>query len=158
MQAVAEGKVGVGVIRTPKRDIFISKLKIKKDGQEISIVYDLPPETTEQKTVTFSCNEEPKQEFFRAVEMLLEDVCVVCGLDLCVWEDEEGKITGIAFKEGEEESTVIITAQAKINGYPVVVNTPNFVPRGNTEDRINNVIAEIEDYISGKRSQQSLFE
>ena len=157
MQAVAEGRVGVGKIRTPKRDIFISKLKIKKDGQEINIIYDLPPETTEQKTITFSCNEEPNPAFFKALELLLQDVCVVCGLDFCAWQDEEGKITGIAFKEGEE-STVIITAQAKINGYPVIVNTPNFAPCGDTEYRINNVIAEVEDYISGKRSQQSLFE
>ena len=157
MQLVAEGKVGVGIIRTPKRDIFISKLKIKKDGQEINIIYDLPPETTEQKTITFSCNEEPRQEFFRALEMLLEDVCIICGLDLSVWE-EEGRITGITFAEGEEESTAIITAQTKINGFPIIINTPKFVAKDDIQNRLNNVIAEIEDYISGKRSQQSLFE
>jgi hypothetical protein len=156
MQLVAEDKIDVGVLRTPKRDIFISKLKVKKDGQEISITYDLPPETTEQKTVTFSCNEEPRQEFFRALEMLLEDVCIICGLDLCIWE-EEGKVTGITFKEGEE-FTVTMNAQTKINSFPITVNTPAFVPKDDIKDRINNVIAEIEDYISGKRSQQSLFE
>jgi hypothetical protein len=157
MQLIATGQIGGSVLRTPKRDIFISKLKVKKDGQEISITYDLPPETTEQKTVTFSCNEEPRQEFFRALEMLLEDVCIICGLDLCVWE-EEGKVTGITFKETEEEFTVTMTAQTKINSFPITVNTPALVPKDDIKDRINNVIAEIEDYISGKRSQQSLFE
>lgn len=156
MQSVAEGKVGVGLIRKPKRDIFISKFKVKKDGQEIHVIYDLPSETTERKTVTFSCNEEPREELLKALSLLLEDVCIICGLDLCIWE-EEGLITGITFKEVEEGFTSVITAQTKINEFPVIVNTPNFAPKDDIEDRLNNVIAEIEDYIDGQLSQQSLF-
>lgn len=155
MQAVLVSNI----LKIPKRDITITKLKIKGDSDAIEFIeiyYDLPSEKSESKSVKFICKDQPRNEFFKAIELLLEDVCIICGLDLERWET--GKVSGITFKHSDEGMDVVITAQTEINDFNIIINTPLFHPKDEIEARLNNAIAHIEDYINGKRAQTSLFE
>jgi hypothetical protein len=137
----------------------ITKIKIK--GQDIEIIYELPPQSSsnERKTVKFSCDEEARPSFFDAMNVLLDDVIDFCGLDSTMWK--EGEVRSVTLKHSDDGIGINITAQSKINDLAVVVNTPHIssaLVSSKLEGRINKVIAESEAYIEGKRSQMSLFD
>lgn len=140
------------ILRTPRGDIAINKIKVKGDWESIHINFDLPPETTETKVVNFNCKDRPRNELINAFSELMRHVLAIAQLD---WET--GGIEAIAFKE-DDGLMVAFTAFNKIDDYEVTVNIGYFYPQDTLLDKINHALAEIEDYISGKRAQMSLFE
>ncbi|MBE9037651.1 hypothetical protein [aff. Roholtiella sp. LEGE 12411] len=142
----------VDIPRKPKGDIAITKFKIKGDWEEVQITFELPPETTERKVVQFVCKERPRNELIKAFDGLMENVSAIAGLN---WE--AGVITVIGFQKGDEGMLVNIIAQDD-GDYKVTANISPFYPTGEFLKKIENLIAEVEDYIGGKRAQTSLFD
>lgn len=135
-------------------EVIIQKLKLK--DKEIHITYELPSPNSDQKIVNFKSEEEPSTRFHPAIDNLLDDVCAICGLDADAWMN--GKVTGITFKHNDDgDYDVVITAQCVVNNLlNVVVNTPLFHPKETLEVKLDNVLAELEEYLKGKRKNQQL--
>lgn len=143
------------VLRKPKSDIAIASIKIKDKGEKLTIIYELPPESTETKRITFKCEERPNDAFFKALELIGLEAIALCELN---WEWEDSAVTDLSFKTTDEEDEVSFSLSQVIEDRAIIVSVKHFVPSYSFKEKLDNFLAEIEDYISGKRAQQSLFD
>jgi hypothetical protein len=154
MQLVAQiGKGGV-VLRKPKGDIFISKVKVK--GDDIVIIYELPQVDKERKTVSYACKELARNEFYDAMAIIFKTTCTQCGLDIKEWES--AKISEISIKETDEGVDVTIALNLELEQGAISLKYTQKDISYDLKSEIYNLLAETEDYIGGKRAQQSLFD
>jgi len=139
--------------RKPRYSVSISKIMIKGDW-DIKIKYELPPQDTEQRDVTFSCDERPRKEFVEAFKAIKTDVVGICGLDSKIWE--LGYISSISFKDEEEGTKVAIELRAVSEQSIITAGVESLYPIGEFLEKIRNLIAEVEDYIDGVRQVQQM--
>jgi hypothetical protein len=130
----------------------ITKFKMKGDWDEIQIIYKVPPNDTEKRTVNYVCKERPRNELIIAFEELMEHIRAIALLN---WET--GMIRSINFKWGEKGLLINVIAQDE-GDYKVEVNIKPFYPTGELLKKIEGAIAHLEDYVKGKRAQTSLIE
>jgi hypothetical protein len=154
--AVAEGRLGKGgaVLRKPKGDIFISKIKIK--GDDITIIYELAPVDKERKVVTYVCKEQARNEFYKAIALIFTSVCELSAVDVDAWKD--GSISDISIKETDEGVDVNISLLLERGQGAIALKCNQKDISYDLKGEIDNLLAETEDYISGKRAQSSLFD
>jgi hypothetical protein len=125
-----------------------------KGDWDIKIKYELPPQDTEQRDVTFSCDERPRKEFVEAFKAIKTDVIGICGLDSKIWE--LGYISSISFKDEEEGTKVAIELRAVSEQSIITAGVESLYPIGEFLEKICNLIAEVEDYIDGVRQVQQM--
>ncbi len=147
------------------------KIKMTKDGK-VQAEYEIKNEKGGMDEYSFSCADEPKPSFRKAIDDLREDV-----LDICELPDEyldRIRVNGVSFSWGGENETMgaVIIAQMlleKSNGN-LNLNTPHKIAEfyGETGDgrqlldpdcvgRLGKLIDEAADYVKGIRAQGSLF-
>ena len=143
----------LNALRKPRHNVSITKIIIKGDW-EIYVNYELAPQDNERKIVRFSCDERPRDEFIKAIEELKPNLCTICGLNSKVWET--GRISSLSFKEKEQGSEVAIALRSVSEGAIVTAGIEGLYPKGEFLDKINNLVAEVEDYIDGVRQVQQM--
>lgn len=141
------------LLRKPKSDITIARIKLKDNAEKLEIIYELPPEDTETKKVTYKCEERPNDAFFKALKLVEIEAIALCRLN---WD--AAIITDLSFKTTGEEDLISFTVIQTIEDREVAVSVKSWVPSYSFREKINNFLAEVEDYISGKRAQQTLFD
>lgn len=134
----------------------IAKIKIKNEAPIIVGTRSHPDGTTENFTVN---GFEPSVEIVEALNALLDLLITYC----CLADDwEEGRITGITIKHGDDGLGVVITGQLKVHentAYVVVINSPYLSPDNLDKDSskaVKQLIAAAEDYIEKLPVQTSL--
>ncbi|PHJ65039.1 hypothetical protein VF04_04455 [Nostoc linckia z7] len=143
----------INTLRKPKYQVSINKIVIKGDW-EIQIDYELPSQDTERKNVKLFCKERPTKQFIEAFEKLKPNLYTICGLDRKIWEP--GRITSIRFKEQEQGTMLSITLRVVSEEAIAIAGTEELYPKGEFLDKVNNLIAELEDYINGVREAQQM--
>lgn len=156
----------------------ITKIKIKDDKVEIHYSVKRSVEDASGAMIkhtdeyVFKSTEKPAPEFKAILQDLAEDVCNILELDDNYITGIE--VTGVSFSYTSDVMGAVITAKKTlVNTYsPFNLNTP-FKPskdyNGNddantnlldttTVTKLENLLAEAEDYINGKRAQEGLFD
>lgn len=157
MQLVAEISNGVA-LRKPKSGLIINKIKIKHGRDfKLTLTQELPPVDKEDKKLISNYTEEPRNEFGKALNLILDVLIINLGLSLDKWK--EGKINEISLKETDEGIDATITASLELDlsgdeQATVKLNEKNISYE--LKSKIDNLLAEIEDYINGKRRQSTL--
>lgn len=147
-------------LRKPKNGWAIAKIKIKHGGGfKLEITSDLPPEDNERKTLKCVYTETPTAEFEDALDIVLQSV--ITRLELGdLWLDSE--ITEINLKETDEGVNAIIVACLELSDETkAIARLEDKNISFELKSKIDNFIAEVEDYAGGKRgtgTQLSLFE
>lgn len=147
--------------RKPRGDIAISKLKIKDkdDDFSIEIIYDLPPETSETKTIKFKCQERPAPGFWEALASLLKWTISKSGLIAEVWAT--ASVPEINFKDTEEGLDVAIALKLEVEDRAINLKLNQKNISFDLQNKVDELVFEIENYIGGDRSygkQMQLFE
>lgn len=143
----------INTLRQPRYNVTIAKVTIKGDW-EIGVNYELPSQDKERKVVRFSCDERPRDELIIAFEELKPNLSTICGLEGKIWET--GRISLISFKEKEEGTEVAVSLRAVSVQSIITAGVESLYPTGEFLNKINNLIAEIEDYIDGVRQIQQM--
>jgi hypothetical protein len=148
-----------------------NKIKMTKEGK-IQMEYEVPNSKGGKDEFSFSCSDEPKPSFIKALGDLAQDA-----LSMCELPDDylnRIRISGVSLSYGGENETMgcVIIAQMILHKSNVVLNlnTPHKIEEfyGETGDesqllsepctgRIKTLITEAGDYVKGIRAQQNLF-
>ncbi len=158
MQLVAKLDKDGNVLRRSK-ELSVTKIKIRHGNDfRLEVICDLPPSGDgEVKIMRTIYKEKPRLEFDKALDIILQFAIARSGLNPESWAI--GKITEITLKYTEEGTNATIIASL-----PIDAETKAFIKLTETEisyelkSKIDNLVAETEDYISGLRAQLSLFE
>ncbi|MBD2364470.1 hypothetical protein H6G36_25410 [Anabaena minutissima FACHB-250] len=157
MQLVAEISGG-NVLRKPKRGLAVNKIKIKYGRDfRIELITNLPPDNNETKILRCVYKDEPRAEFDKALDIILKTLIIRCKLDPKEWGD--AKITEVNLKDTEEGVNATIVSCLELSEETKAIariEEKNISYELKAE--IDNLIAEIEDYVSGKRRQTTLFD
>ena len=157
MQLVAEVKNGVA-LRKPKSGLIINKIKIKHGKDfKLTLIQELPRVDKEDKKLISNYAEQPRKEFDHALSLILDTLIIDLGLNLDKWQD--GKISEISLKETDEGIDAVIIALLEITDDKKA--TAKLTEKNisyELKSKIDNFLAEVEDYINGKRAQMSLFD
>ena len=147
------------------------KIKMTKEGK-IQMEYEVKNQKGGMDEFSFSCSDEPKPEFVKALRDLDQDV-----LEMCELPDEfldRIRTSGVSFSYGGENETMgaVLIASMILNKSNVALNlnTPHKIEKfyGETGDemqllnpncvvRLNHLVSEAEDYVKGIRAQGNLF-
>ena len=144
--------------RNPRGVFDVKKISIKgdkTDWEEVTLTYNTYGEGSQMSETKFNCKESPAKSFPDALSELIIHAVELCGLGH-EWEDI-GYISDVRVKHLIEGITVSLVAKCQIGDRIVAVTTPAVFPRDQYLTRLNTVLAEAEDYIKGRRAQQSLF-
>ncbi|HLO84827.1 MAG TPA: hypothetical protein VK203_07420 [Nostocaceae cyanobacterium] len=143
--------------------MLITKVKAKREPCEILIEYILPhPKSqTGLQHISFPCKEEPRNEFYQALDALLPTAIEAIGLDPDQWE--EGEIIGVSFKHCDDGIGLTITAKCQIKERFACPTTPYISPDGvplfeGLQELMLNVITQAIWYIDGARRQGSILQ
>lgn len=147
------------------------KIKLTKEGK-VQAEYEVKNEKDTTDEFSFSCSDEPKSSFKRAMADLAQDVIEICELPA----DYLGRIrvSGVSLSWGGENETmgvvIIGSMMLEQSTGSLNLNTPHKIGEyyGETGDpqqllnpdcvtRIETLIAEAEDYVKGIRAQANLF-
>lgn len=158
MQLVAEVSADGKMLRKPKKGLFVNKIKIVHGRDfKIELITDLPPDDNETKILKCVYRDEPRVEFDKALDIVLKTLIQECKLNAKEWE--AGKITEVSLKHTEDGVNAVIIASLKTGIESKAI--ARFEQKNISYElkaEIDNLIAEIEDYVSGKRRQTTLFE
>jgi hypothetical protein len=142
-----------------------------KEGK-IQMEYEVKNSKGGKDEFSFSCSDEPKPSFIRALSDLAQDSLSMCELP----EDylSRLRISGVSLSYGGEKETMGATIIAQMillkSNIALNLNTPHKIEEfyGETGDeaqlpsepcvgRIKTLITEAGDYVKGIRAQQNLF-
>lgn len=152
--------------------IRIKKAKITAE-KKISMIYEKRSKTGSWDEYSFTCSEEARPEFYKAMEKLAKHVIEMCELP----EDYFSKITvrGVSFSYGGPDETMgatISAAMALEKSYPNLnLNTPHKASEMYSDspadpmqllsaeciEDLTVLLEECEYYIEGDRAQGSMF-
>lgn len=148
------------------------KIKLTREGK-VQVEYETKHSKGGTDEYSFSCADEPKSSFRKAMDDLAPDVVEMCELP----EDYLNRIhvAGVSFSYGGENETMgaVIIAQMVLekSNLNLNLNTPHKISEfyGETGDerqllnpdcvmRLEKLIAEASDYVKGIRAQGNLFD
>jgi hypothetical protein len=147
--------------KNSSQDLKISK--IKYDGTQVEIQYEIVMETTDDIKVVLKSYDKPKEEFILCLSSLAKFVEDICQLEkgYC----DEADIRGVSLSWSHDIMGAVITALIPVDtaNSPVCLNTPHLpseqynengqspvLPRACTT-KINQLIEHAEAYINGDR-------
>lgn len=148
------------------------KIKLMKEGK-VQAEYEMKNAKGGMDEYSFSCGDEPKLSFRKAIDELAQDVIEICELPKDYLT--RIRVSGLSLSWGGENETMgaVIIAQMMLeesNGN-LNLNTPHKTAEfyGETGDpkqlldpkcvvRIETLIAEASDYVKGIRAQANLFD
>lgn len=137
--------------------------KIKYDGTQVEIQYEIVMETTDDIKVVLKSYDKPKDEFIQCLSSLAKFVEDICQLEkgYC----DEADVRGVSLSWSHDVMGAVITALIPVDtaNSPVCINTPHLasdqynengqspvLPRPCTT-KINQLIEHAEAYINGDR-------
>ncbi len=148
------------------------KIKLTKEGK-VQVEYETKNSKGTTDEYSFSCADEPKVSFKKAMDDLAPDVLEMCELP----EDYLNRIrvAGVSFSYGGENEIMgaVIIAQMVLekSNLSLNLNTPHKIAEfyGETGDkrqllnpdcvgRLDELIVEASDYVKGIRAQTNLFD
>jgi hypothetical protein len=137
--------------------------KIKYDGTQVEIQYEIVMETTDDIKVVLKSQDKPKEEFILCLSSLAKFVEDICQLEKGYCDDAD--IRGVSLSYAHDVMGAVITALIPVDtaNSPVCINTPHLpsdqynengqspvLPRACTT-KINQLIEHAEAYINGDR-------
>ena len=149
-----------------------NKIKMTKEGK-IQMEYEVENSKGGRDQFSFSCSDEPKPSFIKALNDLAQDALSMCELPNDYLS--RIRISGVSLSYGGENETMgaVIIAQMILHKSNVALNlnTPHKIEEfyGETGGesqllseacvgRIHALIDEAEDYVKGIRAQANLFD
>jgi hypothetical protein len=148
------------------------KIKMTKEGK-VQAEYEMKNAKGTMDEYSFSCGDEPKASFRKAMDELAQDVIEICELP----EDYLSRIrvSGVSLSWGGENETmgavIIASMMLEKSNVNLNLNTPHktgdfYGETGDPEQllnpdcviRIETLIAEASDYVKGIRAQANLFD
>lgn len=145
-------------LRKPKNAWTINKIKIKHGKDfKLELISELPAEQKETKVLKCVYQEEPKDELYKAFELILGTLINRLDLRSETWRD--AKITEINLKETDEGIDASIIACLDFDGESKgIAKLEEKDISYELKTEIGNLIAEIEDYVGGNRKQSKQME
>jgi hypothetical protein len=137
--------------------------KIKYDGSQVEIQYEIVMETTDDVKVVLKSYDKPKDEFIQCLSSLAKFVEMICQLPDGYYD--EADVRGVSLSYSHDIMGAVITALIPVDtaNSPVCINTPHLpsdqynengqspiLPRPCTT-KINQLIEHAEAYINGDR-------
>jgi hypothetical protein len=159
-----------GDVKIPMR---IKKVKITPE-KKILMVYEKSSRNNSWDEYSFTCSDEARPEFYKAIKKLATHVIEMCELP----DNYLSKITvrGVTFSYGGEDEVMGATISAAMElekSYPNLnINTPHkasemYNPKSEPDEKqllsddcvrdLNALQDECESYIKGERAQGSMF-
>lgn len=144
------------LLRKPKNGWTINKIKIKHGKDfKLEMVSELPAEEKETKILKCVYQEQPKNDLYKAFELILGTLINRLDLRSETWRD--AKITEIILKETEEGTNANITACLDFEDESkAIAKLEEKDISYELKTEIDNLLAEIEDYVGGDRQHKQL--
>jgi len=146
-----------------KNNLNLKITKIKYDGSQVEIQYEIVMETTDDVKVVLKSYDKPKDEFIQCLSSLAKFVENICQLKegYC----DEAEIRGVSLSWSHDVMGAVITALIPVDtaNSPVCLNTPHLASEQYNENgqspilprpcttKINQLIEHAEAYINGDR-------
>ena len=151
----------------------IKKAKVTKENK-VLMVYEQHSKTGGWDEYSFTCSEEARPDFYKAMDILKADVIEMCELPESYLE--RIRVRGVSFSYGGENDVMGATISAAMelkDSYPNLnINTPHKASQMYSEvpdddkqllssdciQRLEDLQTECRAYIKGERAQTKLFE